>query len=318
MVTRWRILLAVFGIGVLVGGGILLLFRSGILRLTLDDLRAQYATGNSQYMDFGNLSIHVEDEGSGPAVLLLHGSFGSLRGWDAMVDELRDRFRFIRFDLPGYGLSGRAPPGDSMEDISLLGIVHDILDRLDVEQVSVVGTSVGGNVAFWLASGYPERVERLVLINTPSGPVAIPRSARPPAVRWQMRLCDDLLKFRTAAFWRTYYSYLWGDSDRLEQELLDEYYDLNRRQVGYLPPHLVPRNPEPPRVAQMLKAITAPTLLIWGMRDPVLPPSALDQMAQKLETAPKIIIKLATVGHYPMLEAPDEVTRLVGEFLSGN
>jgi len=204
-----------------------------------------------------------------------------------------------------------------MDGVTLTGLIREILGQLGVERFSAVGTSVGGNLSFRLASENSEMVDRLVLINTPSEPVAIPRSARPGGVRRQMWLSDDLLKFRIRSFWKTYYSYLWGNPKRLSEALIEEYYDMNRRRLeGHLPDNLIPRNPPPEQVSQMLGSLQLPVLVIWGMKDPVLPPSTLESLVGKLTNAPKTIAELSDVGHYPMSEAPDEVMPPVVEFLS--
>lgn len=318
MARQRRILFLVFGVVVFVGISTIFLFRSNAFRLTLDDLRSKYATTGSQYVDIEDLSIHMRDEGSGSAVLLLHGSLGSLRTWDAMVNKLSDRFRFIRLDLPGYGLSSTAVPNNEMENVTLTSIIRELLARLNVNKLSIVGTSFGGSVGFWLASEYPEIVDRLILINTPSEPVSIPRSERPLPVRLQMLLCDDLLEMRTVAFWRAYYSYLWGDPGRIEQSLINKKYDMSRRVESYLPRHLVPRNPNPQETLNILGMVRAPTLIIWGMQDPVLPPSKLSRLEQGLKNTSKVTVKLPTVGHYPMSEVPHQVTQVVENFLLGS
>jgi len=316
MLARANVMLLLLGVIAVAIVLIVTVFRAGTFRLSLDELRSQYSRSTTQFMDIKGLSIHVEDEGTGPVVLLIHGSFGSLRTWDVMVENLKQKYRFVRFDMPAYGLSGAPLPGDEAAGFTQTEIIEIILERLGIEELSIVGTSSGGSVGYWYAAAHPEQVEKIAFLNTPSDPVRVPRSARPPLVRWYMRLCDDILRFRIPAFWRAYYTYLWGEPERLQESLLEEYYDMNRRVVSYVPRQLVPSNPNREEVLRRTSSIRIPSLLIWGMRDPVLPPPALDSLRGKLENSPKAVVELPTVGHYPMSEVPEEVSRLVDTFLS--
>jgi len=316
MFARANVMLLAVGVIAVAIVLIVTVFRAGTFRLSLDELRSQYSRSTTQFMDIRGLSIHLEDEGEGPVVLLIHGSFGSLRTWDVMVENFKHKYRFVRFDLPAYGLSAIPLPGDDAAGITLTEIIEGILGRLGIEELSIVGTSSGGSVGYWYAALHPDQVEKIAFLNTPSDPVRILRSARPPPVRWYMRLCDDILNFRIPAFWRVYYTYLWGEPERLQESLLEEYYDMNRRVASYVPRQFIPSNPNREEVLKMTSSIRIPSLLIWGMRDPVLPPPALDSLRGKLENSPKTVVELPTVGHYPMSEAPEEVSRLVDIFLS--
>jgi pimeloyl-ACP methyl ester carboxylesterase len=295
--------------------GLVLAARAGAFRLSLDELKARYERPESKYFGIGGLSIHYHDEGAGPAVLLVHGSFSTLRTWDPMVAALKDRYRLIRFDLPGFGLTGGDMMNPAARELSAAGIAYELLKSLGVEKVSCVGTSSGGTICNSFIAAHPEIAERLVISNAPSAPVNIPRAQRPPAVRVQMLLCDDILNFRTPWFWRTYYDYLWGEPARLTDDLLKKYYDFNRRAVEQIPRNLVPAGASNNAEAAMPQ-VRVPTLIIWGMDDPVLPPAMLDNLAAKMANAPKEIVRLERVGHYPILEVPDEFTRLADAFLS--
>ena len=119
--------------------------------------------------DLRHISIHGHNmayrmEGSGPAVLLLHGIAGSSRTWRDVIPRLTDRFTVIAPDLMGHGSSGK-PRGDYSLGAFASGI-RDLLEVLDVEAATVVGQSFGGGVAMQLAYQHPERCERLVLVDS--------------------------------------------------------------------------------------------------------------------------------------------------------
>src|SRR4051812_18003150 len=99
--------------------------------LPVEMLRARWAGGASRFIDVDGMQVHVRDEGSGPAVVLLHGTSSSLHTWDGWADGLRDHYRVVRFDLPAFGLTGPSPSGDYSLDAYVTFVSH-VLQRLRV------------------------------------------------------------------------------------------------------------------------------------------------------------------------------------------
>lgn len=317
MSLRLMTVLAILGAIVVAALVALSAFRSDTFRLSLDEVRERYATGQSRFADIAGVSIHYQDEGAGYPIVLIHGSEGTLRTWDGVVEALKDRYRMIRLELPGRGLSGSIGPDELGADVTLHAMVMDLLDQLDVEGTfHLIGQSSGGTIATRIAANYPERINRLVVMNMPSSPVSVPRSARPDNVQQAMALNDDLLKFRTRGFWETYYTYLWGEPERLDDDLFTLLYDQNRRIREPLARPLIPANFSPEQADTNLGNVKTPTLVIWGMVDPVLPPSQLDELTRRMTQAPKTIHKLPNTGHFPALEAPDLILPPIEAFLA--
>ncbi len=75
-------------------------------------LEAKYASPASRFIHIDGVRIHYRDEGSGPAILLLHANFSNLLGWDPWAEALKDHYRVVRFDFPAFGLTGPDPGGD--------------------------------------------------------------------------------------------------------------------------------------------------------------------------------------------------------------
>jgi pimeloyl-ACP methyl ester carboxylesterase len=124
------------------------------------------------------MTVRFKREGEGPALLLLHGSGGSLDAFDAMTAELQSSFEVIRPDLPGFGLTGPHSRRDYRVE-TYVSFVRDFLGTQRIKRCVVVGHSFGGNVAWNLALRHPERVERLVLMNA----TGYPDKSVPPAFR---------------------------------------------------------------------------------------------------------------------------------------
>ena len=120
--------------------------------------------GQVQHVFIHGHDIAYRREGTGPAVLLLHGIAGSSRTWRDVFPLLVDRFTVIAPDFMGHGLSEK-PVGDYSLGAFASGI-RDLLEVLDIERATVVGQSFGGGVAMQLAYQHPELCERLVLVDS--------------------------------------------------------------------------------------------------------------------------------------------------------
>jgi pimeloyl-ACP methyl ester carboxylesterase len=134
--------------------------------------------------DAGPLDVHVLEAGSGPPVLMLHGWPEHAGCWRDVMPLLADRYRVICPDLRGFGASGT--PGRGYDGETFAADQVALLDALELEQAHVVGHDWGGFAAFVLALRHPERVERMLLLNT-----------APPWIAPSLQLASEL--------WRTWY-----------------------------------------------------------------------------------------------------------------
>jgi pimeloyl-ACP methyl ester carboxylesterase len=156
---------------ILAGGVITLVLAAGLfLALTwapeksVEELKARWAQPPSQFVEAAGMKIHVRDEGprDDPAPLvLMHGTGSSLHAWDGWVDALKDRKRIIRFDLPGFGLTGPSPDNKYSVDNDVR-VVFALLDAMGVQRVMTGGNSLGGaGAAGPRRKAYPRRCGRL-------------------------------------------------------------------------------------------------------------------------------------------------------------
>ena len=281
--------------------------------VTFAEVQAKYSDGSRQ-IEVAGVNVNYRDEGNGPALVLLHGSFGSLRMFDDMVHELGDGFRTIRYDQPPSGLSGAVPPEFSLTSEAFLS---EFLDRLGVDSVALLGTSSGGIIAYRFAATYPERVRAVILSNIPpSAPVdnAGARARLPLKLRWSMGTCIKARPFSRTC-WRDFLFSYFERRQRVTEALVTEYYDLNRRPGAYEFTSMTAIMRDDGEVRRFLGAVKAPTQLIWGMLDPVLPPATLELLADRLSATTVRVDRLDDVNHYPPLEAPEEVAQLTRQFL---
>lgn len=113
--------------------------------------------------------LHVEEHGSGPVVLFLHGALAAGGAFRGQLPALRDRYRVLLVDQRGHGKSSRFRED---EGVDLARLVRDAAAVVDAHggRAHVVGASMGGLVAARLAEAHPERVDALALLSTPAGP----------------------------------------------------------------------------------------------------------------------------------------------------
>ena len=257
--------------------------------------------------------LHVRDSGprSAPAVILIHGFGASLHTWEPWAQALEADHRVIRFDLPGSGLSPPDPSHDYTDARSLV-LLTALMDRLGVTRASVVGNSIGGRVAWKFAATSPDRVDKLVLIS-PDG-FASPgfeygRAPEVPAVLRLMRyaLPKALLKMNLAP--------AYADPSKLDAATVTRYHDLAlapgaRDALLERMAQTVLEDPLP-----ILRRIRAPTLLLWGEQDAMIP---FANAADYLKTIPNATLApVPGAGHVPHEETPAAALVPVRKFLDG-
>lgn len=276
-------------------------------------LEARYAAPPSRFLEITGLRLHIRDSGPREAqpVLLLHGFGSSLHAWEAWAPLLEPDFRVIRLDLPGFGLTGPDPKGD-YSDPRAVRILEALLDALGVARADVVGSSMGGRIAWRFAAERPERVRRLVLM-APDGFASAgfeydrPKPVPPLLRTLPYTLPRFLLRGATAP--------AFADPAKLSEELLDRYHAMmlapgvRRAILERMARHALER-PEP-----FLRRIEAPVLLLWGDQDRMVPAAHAADYERELRDARTVI--LPGLGHVPMEEDPARSIAPLRAFLSG-
>ena len=294
---------------------ILLLAAAAALLYTPDRnraaLEAEYSARPADFLTVAGLRLYVRDTGprGAPVVILLHGFGASLQTWDAWAAILQTRMRVIRFDLPGFGLTGADPSGD-YSDARTVAVLGALMDTLDVRRASLIGNSLGGKIAWNFAAEHPDRVEKLVLVS-PDG-FASPgfEYDKPAEMPAMMRLLPYVLPTPMV---RMTLAPAYADARKLTPALLRRYRDMMlapgvRQAMLARMAQVRLRHPEP-----ALRRITAPTLLLWGQRDAMIPPS---NAADYLREIPDCrLAALPSLGHVPQEEAPVESLAPVQAFL---
>ncbi|MBM7784337.1 alpha/beta fold hydrolase [Tenggerimyces flavus] len=243
------------------------------------------------------MRLHHEVAGSGPDVVLLHSSVVDLRQWDPQWEALTEQFRVVRLDFRGHGQS----PID-LEAYTNADDVVDVMEQVGMENARIVGSSFGGRVALELATMFPSRVERLVLL--------CPGPAQLLPVSEALQKFDD----EETAFL---------DADQLDQAVAlnvetwlgpDASAEVRER-VAAMQRHnfdvqfAAPEEAGPQPVKIDLAAITAPSYVLGGAHDVDHFVNVANHLIETLPNAHGEILDWA--GHLPNLERPQEVTELL-------
>jgi 3-oxoadipate enol-lactonase len=252
------------------------------------------------YADISTGRLWYEERGSGPAVLLLHSGVADARIWDQQMDPLAKSYRVVRYDARAFGRSD-APTGP----FSPVREVGELLDWLGIEQVALVGNSMGGVVATEFALDNPERVTALVLAGTGLRGWNWPDDSKMDEQEMAALAGDDARAVDLIVE-------LWGHASGSPED------DAKIRSMALasLPADRVPEewwleDGDPP--IDRLGDLRVPTLVIVGDQDSQVIKDIADHVATALD-APIHILR--GVDHYPSMRASEEFNRLTLEFLA--
>lgn len=282
----------------------------------------QHGASQAIWLDMEGMRLHCLTAGdNGSPVVLLHGASldSASLSWGEVIGPLSAHHRVFAPDLPGYGRSSR--PNLPYTVAFYATVVKQVLDRLHLNKVSLVGLSQGGAIALALTLAMPERVEKLVLVDT-YGIQDKVAAHKLSYLYVHLPFFDELSywllgRSRSLIRWSLLAGLIY-DPAHLSNELVDQVYQaahepgagktfisLQWSEVGWsgLRSNFTAR----------LHEITAPTLLIHGEQDPAVP-IAYAKRAQTLIPRSQLHIMQAC-RHWPQRERPEEFSQVVGNFL---
>ena len=257
------------------------------------------------------------DEGQGPPLILLHGYGGSMWQWEYQQLPLSRQFRVITPDLIGSGLSDKPPLDYRPEE--LIESIRGLMDALGLPTATLIGNSMGGGVAIGMALTHPDRVSRLVLIDS------LPDHVRERLVSPLMQRALNT----SVPAWLARFGALFVGNRTMEAVLKEIIFDhtlvtpavldrsnRNRQREDMITPLMSLRHSLPlweRHFAPRLKDIRHSTLILWGEQDRLFPPQVGRDLQAVIPQARLILIPDA--GHIPQWERPQVVNRHITEFL---
>jgi len=273
-------------------------------------LTSPYFSSSDTLVTLDGVELRYRDEGSKDAqtIVMVHGFTSSLETWDAIANILKTDYRIIRLDLPGHGLSGSDPSGDysNRRTIDLLNL---LLTQLNLDDVTIIGNSLGGLVAWRAALDNVDTVDNLVLIS-PGGfsingvtdtPVDVPT------------MIKYYLTKAPAAGVKQATTALYGNPSKLSVARLKVIEDM-MKQPGNGDAFVARAGQFTlPAPETDLEKIKAKTLIIWGDKDIMVPP---EHGPKFIDAMPNAALKTYSgVGHVPQEEVPARLAADIKAFL---
>lgn len=283
----------------------------------MKNLRLKYINKNSKFIEIEGTNhhcrLHYRDEGQGPVLFLLHGVCASLHTWDAWVDALKPYYRVIRIDIPGFGFSSPLEEGHYDFEVAV-EIMEAFVSKLGIAHFFLAGNSIGGLISWKYALKYPERVKKLILIDSVGHNQDLPwivSFASHPVVRPIARRVMPRFFFEMAA------RQVFGDHSKLTDKIKDRYFELSlpyENKKAYVDFFSVMRKLcHSDELPAGMNEIKTPLLVMWGTKDRWVPLKYFHLWKQNFPDGTFKTYEGA--GHTPMEEMPTQTADDAHAFL---
>lgn len=279
------------------------------LTLTTAARSQSIATPASKEIEIYGQKIYYLEAGSGPNVILLHGLGGDATNWMPTIPALASKYHVYVPDQIGFGKSDK--PIMNYRVATLVDFLNQFCKKLGIEKTTVVGNSLGGWAAAAFAIAYPEKIDKLVLVSaagyTPKrlGAPELPKelySILNPATTKDMKRLFDAVFYNKAMLTDAFIEQAFtGKLKRGDGYTINLFIDSMMRGEDYLD--------------DQVKAVKAPTLVIWGREDGLTPLAMGEAFAHDIAGAQKVIIDKC--GHVPQIEKSTEFNVALLKFLAG-
>lgn len=302
-------------IGVMV---ILVILLFGYRDIPLATLKAKYAQEPSAFVSVDGMDVHFRDEGESKKsipIILIHGTGSSLHTFDEWTIQLKNDYRVIRMDLPGYGLTDPFPKRNYSID-SYVKFIKQFLDEKDIRQCIIGGNSLGGHIAWKFTATYPNMVNKLIVIDASGYPYKSKRI--PMAFKLaKIPILKDIFTFITPKFIvRSSIENVYADKSKVTDAIIDRYFELtlhSGNRQAFIDKFSAKNDPD---AFKQISSILQPTLILWGDQDFLIPLENAQFFHQDLPNNTLVI--LDNTGHVPMEESPKQSVEAVISFLINN
>jgi pimeloyl-ACP methyl ester carboxylesterase len=281
----------------------------------LGDLVARWAPEPSTFVELDGMQVHMRDTGPRDdpyPIVLLHGMSSSLHTYEGWQTALQGRHRVISVDMPGFGLTGPSPQGDYRID-AYTRFVLRLLDTLNLRRVVLVGNALGGEVAWQTAVLAPERVRKLVLIDSDGyqpSVLSMPLAFQIASMRGLRWVSERILPRSLVA---SSVHAVFGDPSKATKDKVDRYFELNLR-VGN-------RRALFQRMDQaqfgsnsaLIRRVQQPTLVMWGEKDEMISPDQGNLFCRDIPQCK--LVTFPGLGHLPQEEDPQTTLKVLQAFL---
>jgi pimeloyl-ACP methyl ester carboxylesterase len=294
---------------------IFIVMTLGVIALTVNtywvdsETRAAAPRDGGQIVATAIVPANVKVEGAGAAIVLIHGFGAAIDWWDDVAPALATDHRVISIDLIGHGGTAAPTSGYSIERQAAL--VSAILDKLGVDRTALIGHSMGGEVAIALAELKPQRIERLILIDSPPTPettfTILTEADFTPV------LGELLAQFQNDRAIRRGLAQGFAPGFAVPEKFVADIKQLTYSAFRKAHDSSVAYRTLKPTDARLAALKPVPPLLaIFGGLDAIVPP----EHAKSFERVPGGRVRfIAGAGHSPMVETPMKTLELIRDFL---
>jgi len=255
-------------------------------------------------------------KGEGEPLLLIHGYGAGFWVWEKQIEILSRSYKVYALDLLGHGYSDR--PRIEYKPETYINFLKDFMDGVGVQRATLIGNSMGGGIAWAGAALFPERVKKLILIDCVPPDVLNQvrnQSFRALAVIKNIPFLPYLvISIRDKSSIKRVLKECVSDMTRITPEVVDRQYGLNRiKGTSWVLTSTLKNAKDTSRLEAYLSRINHPTLLIWGERDLIFPPSVGKILHRAIKASKLIVVEKS--GHIPMWETPEKVNQVILDFL---
>lgn len=236
------------------------------------------------------------DEGQGQVLMLLHGLFGALSNWEAVVNRFSAKYRVVIPMLPIYTMPIKEAGLEGLREY-----VEGFVDAMQLDNMIIMGNSLGGHVGLLYTLNNEKKVSKLIL----TGSSGLFENAMGGS--YPRRGSYDYIKERV--------EYTFYDPKVASKDLVDEVFETTRSIPKCMRIVAIAKSAQRNNLASDLHKIKVPTLLVWGLNDTITPPMVGHDFNRLIPGSKLRFIDQCC--HAPMMEHPNKFNELVDEFMSG-
>lgn len=254
----------------------------------------------------GNKIRYLESGNSKNVLVLIHGLGASAERWDKVIPTFSKDYHVIVPDLIGFGYSDKPMVDYTPEFFS--DFLGKFFDSVGIENASLIGSSLGGQITAEYVSGHPKNIDKLVLVS----PAGVMKQSTPALDAYIMAALYPNEQSAKNAF-----EMMEGSGEEIDKRIVDGFLQrmqLPNAKLAFMSTILGLKNAE--IITKKLTSIIVPTLIVWGSADPVIPITHADAFVSSIKDCR--FYRMDNCGHTPYVQDPEHFSSVVLNFLKNN